>query len=135
MGFVHDFRVAFFGNPQEEGCKRDLLVDECLALFREFCRLAPESLDCEITPRKGNQHNQLIGMCDGLAIILHRGWLSCPFIHPRSDCYSSMTFAAYVKTKTGCSIYSEYHDDFLTVQEITQLTDFPEEFRDFLNTL
>lgn len=81
MTFKHFLRVGFFGLSEEKEARRDLSVDECLALFREFCRLAPESVDCQITPSIGNQHVELIGMCDGKHIAFRRqGLLEVPYM-------------------------------------------------------
>jgi hypothetical protein len=135
MSFKHFHRVGFFGLTEEQEARRDLSAEECLALFREFCLLAPESVDCRTTTPKGNEHVQLIGICDGKHITHRRqGYLEIPYMDD-SNTHSSIAFAAFVKIKLGCSVYSEADADYLTIQQLTNRPDFPTEFREFLNSL
>jgi hypothetical protein len=134
MSFKYPIEIGFFGVAEESGEKRELEVDECLALFNEFCRTAPESTTCQITPRQGNQLIQLIGRCDGENWILRRGMMSCVFM-PYECRASILTFAAFVTAKIGCSIYSEYDNGFLSFNDILQMRALPDEFREFLASL
>lgn len=125
MSFIHSIRVGFFTNDPPAPGQRDLTLDECTRLVSEYNRIADRdlALDAVPTPRGNVNRGVTIAYAEDRPIVFKNGTLTCPYLCT-SYIASSIAFAAFVKLSTGCLIYCDGHDRFLTVEELVPTEPF-----------
>jgi len=128
MSMVHYISVGFFGDARHEQ-DRQLSLDECVKLIRQFVAVAPIELQIELeaNPHGNARRGVILGSAGGFAIALKDGVLGCPFM-AGTYIAGSIGLAAFICATCGCSI-SDEDGRVMTIQEFIPKVPFGDLFQ------